>query len=222
MSGRKAFNRFMIEVEIASNGKVGRLTDPEFRCMVTGVWALAAKSTVRGRLLIGDLLVEPADVARQARCTTAVAKRTMAKMRELGMLEPDDEFGCERVHDWDHINPPPKTDNTAAERQQRRRDRLRALRDDNGTITPVSRRDDRDGHADEVEVEGERKTPPTPPRGERARDKDRYEEQLARFVAEHFPQVPPGLVAHHASQLRSRRVEPTVERLRPLIEEKAA
>lgn len=156
----KAFDRFMVAVEISSNAKVGRMTDAEFRCMVTGVWALTAKSPIRGCLLVGDLEVELDDVARQARCTPAVAKRTMAKMRQLGMLERDEEFGCERVHDWDEINPPPKTDNTAAERQQRRRDRLRASRDSHAPVTPPSRRDGRNGHVEvtptEVEVEVER------------------------------------------------------------------
>jgi len=155
VTGRRAFDRFMIAVEISSNAKVGRMTDPEFRCMVTGVWALAAKAPIRGCLLVGDLEVEPADVARQARCSTAVARRTLAKMRDLGMLKRDEELGCERVHDWDAINPPPKTDNTAAERQQRRRDRLRALRDGHTPVTPASRRDDRDITAPEVEVEVE-------------------------------------------------------------------
>jgi hypothetical protein len=148
----------MVMVELASNAKVGRLTDPEFRCMVTGVWALAAKAPIRGCLLVGELEAEPADVARQGRCSLPVAKRTMEKMRQLGMLEHDEGLGCERVHDWDEINPPPKTDNTAAERQARRRARLKAERDlavTSGSVTPLSRRDTRDGHADEVEVEVE-------------------------------------------------------------------
>jgi hypothetical protein len=155
VSGRKVFDRFMIAVEISSNAKVGRLTDPEFRCMVTGVWALAAKAPIRGCLLIGDLEAEVSDVARQARCSAAMAGRTMKKMRELGMIERDEGLGCERVHDWDAINPPPKTDNTAAERQQRRRDKLRNDRNGHATVTPASRRDTRDGHAYEVEVEVE-------------------------------------------------------------------
>lgn len=155
---RARFDRFMVMVELASNAKVGRLTDPEFRCMVTGVWALAAKATIRGCLLVGDLEAEPEDIARQGRCSLPVAKRTLEKMRLLGMLENDEGLGCERVHDWDEINPPPKTDNTAAERQARRRARLKAERDAaerNGTVTALSRRDTRDGHADEVEVEVE-------------------------------------------------------------------
>lgn len=152
------FDRLMVMVEIASNAKVGRLSDSEFRCMVTGVWALAAKAPIRGCLLVGDLEAEPDDVARQGRCTLAVAKRTMAKMRELGMIEHDADLDCERIHDWDEINPPPKTDNTAAERQARRRARLKAERDETvttPTVTPLSRRDTRDGHAYEVEVEVE-------------------------------------------------------------------
>lgn len=119
---RGKFDRIMYMVEIASNAKVGRLSDTEFRCMLTGVWPLAAKSPIRGCLLVGDLEVEPADVARQGRCSTAVAGRTLKKMRDLGMLERDDELGCERVHDWDEINPAPKTDPNAARRQALHRD----------------------------------------------------------------------------------------------------
>jgi hypothetical protein len=152
------FDRLMVMVEIASNAKVGRLSDSEFRCMVTGVWALAAKAPIRGCLLVGELEAEPEDVARQGRCNLAVAKRTMAKMRKLGMIEHDAELDCERIHDWDEINPPPKMDNTAAERQARRRARLKSERDgtvSHAPVTPLSRRDTRDGHADEVEVERE-------------------------------------------------------------------
>jgi hypothetical protein len=155
---RKAFDRFMLEVEISSNAKVGRFSDPEFRCLVTGVWALAAKAPIRGCLLVGDIEAEPTDIARQARCSTATARRTMDKMRHLGMLERDEELGCERVHHWDEINPPPKTDRTAAERQARRRERLKTKRDDrdgHGSVTALSRRDSRLGHAHEVEVEAE-------------------------------------------------------------------
>ena len=70
---------------------------------------------------------------------------------------------------------------------------------------------------EEVEVE-EEKTPPYPPKGGRQRDRISYEGKLAEFSATHFPGVDAGYVAHYASQLRSRRTEPTVEMLRPLLE----
>lgn len=60
-------------------------------------------------------------------------------------------------------------------------------------------------------------TAPLPPTGGRTRDRVRYEQDLATFAAEHFPDVDAGYVGHYASQLRSRRQEPTVEALRPLL-----
>lgn len=184
MSRPKGYDRIMIAIELAGNAKVGRLNDAEFRCLLTGVWSLAAKSPIRGCLLVGDLEIEPEDVARQARCSPAVARSTLTKMRALGMLERDEEYGCERVHDWDEMNPAPKRDGTAAERQRRRRARLAADRDAAASHAPVtppvtdpSRRDGQPGHAPEVEVEVEleeespggamsesdRERPPLPP-----------------------------------------------------------
>lgn len=147
----------MIEVELSGNPKIARFTDAEFACLVKGVWPLAAKSPVRGRLLVHDQEATPEDVAHQARCSPRVALRTMQKMWQLGMLERDEDMDCVRVHDWEKINPAPKVDRTAAERQAKRRQRLATTRD----VTPVSRRDSNGSHAvtvtgvtpPEVEVE---------------------------------------------------------------------
>jgi hypothetical protein len=62
-------------------------------------------------------------------------------------------------------------------------------------------------------------TAPSRPVGKRQRDVERYETALAEFAARHFPGVPAGLVAHMASALRLKRIEPTAEVLRPLIEQ---
>jgi hypothetical protein len=137
---RRAFTRFMLDVEIGHNLKLIGLTDSEWRAHVAGVLPIAAKSPIRGRLLIGDLPAGPEHVAHQAGVKVTAARRALTKLREVGVLVRDEEFGCERVHDWDEWNPAPKSDTTAAERQQRRRDKLRAERD----VTAASRRDDRD------------------------------------------------------------------------------
>lgn len=154
----------MVAVELGSNAKVGRLTDAEFRCLVTGVWALAAKAPIRGYLLVGEHPAEPGDVARQAHCTIAVAKRTLTRARTLGLVELDEETGCERVHDWEHINPAPKSDPTAAERMRRYRSRLKERY---GAVTDRNAdRNDRNGDsALRGEVEVEEKHPPTPSGG---------------------------------------------------------
>jgi hypothetical protein len=123
VSPRKAFDRFMVSNGIGSNPKVGRLTDAEFRCLVAGVWPLAAEAPVRGALLVGTLEVEPRDVALKAGKSVAVAASTLAKMKHLGMLERDDEIGAWVCHDWEEINPSPRNDPTNAERQRRYRER---------------------------------------------------------------------------------------------------
>jgi hypothetical protein len=85
----------MVAVDISTNPKIGRLTDPEFRCLVTGVWPLAAKSDPRGYLLVGRHPATERDVSHQARCAVSVARRTLSKLRELGMLERDEQTGWE-------------------------------------------------------------------------------------------------------------------------------
>ncbi len=138
MKASKDFDRFMVVNEIAGNPKVARLTDAEFRCLIQGVWPLASKSRPRGYLLVGSLPANEKDIANQARCSVAIAKRTMAKLRELEMVVADSELGAERCHDWDEINPSPKADATNAERQRRYRQRLVTLRNavTNGDVTP--------------------------------------------------------------------------------------
>lgn len=216
MSPRK-FDRFMVDVEISGNPKIGRLTDAEFRCLVSGVWALAAKANPRGFLLVGPLPAGPEDVARQAHCSVSVARRTLAKLRELEMLETDEPSGWQWVHDWDELNPAPKP----SDQPVRTRDRKRRSRASHANVT----RDTKDCHAPEVEVEVEEKNfPPNPPQaggvcpapliGGRHRDRERRETEIAAFAAEHFPDQPVGLVRHWASQLRNAGHEPTVDLIR--------
>lgn len=115
----RAFDRMMIEVEIGGNAKIGRLSDAQFRCLLTGVWALAAKAMPRGYLVVADEPATAHDVAHQAHCTPAVARKTLELLRSMEMIEMDDQLGVEFVHDWWSINPDPKPDPTNAERQRR-------------------------------------------------------------------------------------------------------
>lgn len=160
----------MVTVNAAHNLKVKRLkrAGKEVRwAWFHGVLPIAAQSSVRGCFLIGEEPANERDVSDMADVTLTEARRALAEARNLGMLYWDDDLGCERVHDFEAINPAPKRDTTAAERQKRRRDRIRAERD----VTPASRRDNRDGHGNvtpaevEVEVEGEVEDPPRPPQG---------------------------------------------------------
>lgn len=64
-----------------------------------------------------------------------------------------------------------------------------------------------------------RPLPPLPPEGGRTRDRIAYEGELAEFCAEQFPGIDVGYIEHFASDLRMRGQEPTVEALRPLVEQ---
>lgn len=139
----RKFDRFMLDVNIGTNRKLRRLTPPERLCHIAGVLAIAAQAPIRGRLLIGHETPEPLDYAEQAGVTVTVAKSTLAKLRKLEVIVPDDEHGCEMIHDWADWNPEPKRDETNAERQRRYRERRKSKR--HGTrnapsnaVTPVT------------------------------------------------------------------------------------
>jgi hypothetical protein len=160
----RGFDHFMVAVRLGRTRKLRRnFTVPERWCYVAGVLTIAAKAPIRGRLLIEGAPADAKDVAEEAGVSVAVAARTLDKCRTLGMLMPDEELACERVHDWDQHNPEPKKDQTAAERAKRYRDNLkRKLAEEHrhGTVT----RDVTDRHGPEVEGEGKvREEPPSPP-----------------------------------------------------------
>jgi hypothetical protein len=166
----RAFDRFMVDVEVGRNLKLGRLKPAERWVYVAGVLPIAAKSEIRGALMVGTTRATDADVARQADVTPAVARAALKHLRDLGMLEHDRTLGAEWVHDFEVYNPEPKQDKTAAERAKRYRERQAAKRD----VTAPSHRDGRDAngvrHGDVTppEVEGGRRKkeePPNPPDG---------------------------------------------------------
>lgn len=149
----RGYDRYMIDVEIGSNAKIGRFTAAQFQCLVCGVWPLAAKSQPRGCLVVAGQPAIDADIARQARCSTAVARSTLALMRDLLMLETDDETGLEYVHDWHDFNPDPKrSDTPEGWRERKRRQRSKAKPAD---VTRDMGVTSRDSHAPEVEGEVE-------------------------------------------------------------------
>lgn len=162
-----AFDHYMLHVEAGHNGKTCRLTDAERCAWFLGVIPLAAKSPVRGALLIGSLSVDAGDIARQAAVTLRTAKSTLKRASELGLLERDDN-GILWVHDFNEHNPEPRKDTTAAERKRRQRQREREKA---AEVTAVSRCDRRDDVTPvtppevEVEEKEKRKTPPSPPEG---------------------------------------------------------
>lgn len=143
---RRTYPCFMIAVEIGSNPKVARLTDREFRCLITGIWALAAKGSPRGYLAVAGEAADERDVAHQARCSVPVARATLARLRDLGMLERDEEMGLEYCHDWHTLNPDPSPSNTPEAWRERKRAQRERERDDQEGVTRDMPVTSRDGH----------------------------------------------------------------------------
>lgn len=183
----RRFDRFMIDVEIGRSLKLARLSPPERLCHIVGVLAVAAKAPVRGCLLVGEHEASAAEIALQASVPVKVARSTMSKLEDIGVLERDEELDCWRVHDWGDYNPAPKRDATNADRQRRYRERRNARRN---AVTAVT------GNADVTarnagEVEGEVEAPLGPPEGDRldnARDRlkqERLEADFGAWLADH-------------------------------------
>lgn len=129
------FDRFMVDVGVGRNLKVGRLTPSERWTFVAGVLGIAATSPARGVLMVGASSATVEDVAKAASVTKSVAESTLRKLRELGMLEVDTDSGFEQVHDWDDYQvAPTRLDNTATRRKQLQRDGAlrQAIRDRDG------------------------------------------------------------------------------------------
>lgn len=152
----RGYDRYMIAHGMGTHPKLARLTDSEFRAHVVGVLAVAAMAPVRGRLLVGPLPAEPADIAIAAGVTKRVASSALRKLEAVGVLRRDEEHDCLRVHDWEDINPPP---GSSTERMQRHRARQRDEISDGAAshrVTETSRAAllEVEGEV-EVEVEGE-------------------------------------------------------------------
>jgi 5-methylcytosine-specific restriction endonuclease McrA len=102
----KGYDLFLVYTKLGTDRKLRRLTAAEKWCAVFGVWATAAESPVRGYLLIaGEEPAAEEDYATQAGVTLAIARSTVKKMRDLGLLEFDEEMGVEHVHDWHEHEP---------------------------------------------------------------------------------------------------------------------
>jgi hypothetical protein len=177
---KRPFDRFMIDVELGSNAKIARFSPPQFRCLILGVWTLAAKAEPRGYLVVAGMPATDTDVAHQARCSVAIARSTLQLMRALGMLEAGED-GRERCHDWLDYNPDPAASDTRdawRERKRKQRERERDVTRDTTVTSP-------DSHDTEVEGEGERerKNPPTPQRGARQSRRPRRPASVERADA---------------------------------------
>lgn len=176
MSKQRKFDKFMVDVHHGANPKIARLSDAEYRAHFSGILPIAALSPIRGCLLIGDDQADAEDVAKKAGVALKAARSCMTKLRRMGVLVPDSDLSCERVHDWDEWNPTPKKDATNTERQRRYRDRRLAASNavsnavTNGSVTgdiaavtntPVTATPSRDARTPEGKEE-EEKTPQAP------------------------------------------------------------
>ncbi len=159
------FDAFLVPHERGADRRWSRLTVPERWCAVFGVEAIASKSPERGCLRIAEgVPAEAEDFAAQAGegVTVAVARSTIKKMRDLGLIVRHDD-GVECVADWHERQRDPKhkpSDSRESRRArkaaQRERERMEA--EAAALVTPsghadVTRDDGRDmsrGHAQEV------------------------------------------------------------------------
>lgn len=153
------FDRFMVDVHIGTNRKIRRLTVPERWCHVAGVLPVAAQAPIRGRLLVGQQDATERDYAETAGVSVAIARSAVAKLREIGVIIPDEDNGCEQVHDFEQVNPQPKEDRTNAERQRRYREARNGTRNavTNGEHNGVSNTPVTEGIRREEKVEDEAK-----------------------------------------------------------------
>jgi hypothetical protein len=207
----KGFDSLLITTNLAANRKFGRLTVPERWCAVHGVWAIAAESPIRGYLLIAaDEAAVERDYAKQADVSLAIARSTVRKMRQLGMLEMDDDMGVENVHDWhEHQQEPKPSESREAWKKRKRDSRAKKSRcpDDVTRDTPPLSRGCHTPEV-EVEVEVENNSPPSPPVGGRRRDREKWKQEYTAWVQAH----PPDLLAEEWEPTRLRLVE-VVEQL---------
>lgn len=126
------FDRFMVAIHIGTNRKLRRLTPPERWCFVAGVLSIAAQASIPGCLVVGGGVdAEARDYAEQSGVTLAVATSTLRKLRDLAVIEYDQELGCETVRGWGEYQVQPRRpDPTNTDRQRRWRDKHR-----NGEVT---------------------------------------------------------------------------------------
>jgi hypothetical protein len=178
---RRKFDRYMVAAGAGNHVKFARLTDSERCAHFLGVLSIAAQAPIRGCLLVGDQEADAIEIAHEARVSEKAAASALAKLKAVGVLEHDDELDCWRVHDWEDVNPPPKTDATNAERQARyraKRAASNAARNatsnavTNGTVTEMSTRAPDRVRAEPEGKEVEAEDPPNPPRGKRKKGPD--------------------------------------------------
>lgn len=126
MSGG-AWEKFMVHVDIGTNLKLQQLPVAQRWVFVGGVLAIAAKSPIRGTLMIPPAEpVTPRHVARQAGVTPVAADNALTNLRDLRILVPSEDLdGFESVHDFEIYNPSPPASSREGERIRKAAQRAR-------------------------------------------------------------------------------------------------
>lgn len=170
MSPAKGFDSFLLHVDTSHDRKFRRLTVPQRLCFITGVLALAAKSPIRGALLITESEpVTVADVAEQAGVSKGVAKATLDKLAALGMVRTDTALGCQVVSNWTKYQKEPRPSETPeAWAERKRKQREKSPVEPNADERPANvPRDNGSGRPDMSRGEEKRREelPPQTPQG---------------------------------------------------------
>lgn len=214
MSPRKIFDRFMVTNDNGRSWKWAELTDGEFRALIQGILPIASEASPRGAFMVGRRAATADDVIRLApKVKAAAARSAIKKLRDLEILEHDDELGAEWVHDFDDYNPAPKADPTGAERQARFRAR-NADRNGGGNGPSNGSRNAKDRYVTPGKVEVEVEAPPLPPAGGRSRSRQIFKTEMTDWAQRHFPGIHPSEVQGLASWMRSRGETVTADSMR--------
>jgi hypothetical protein len=132
----RRFDSILVSIDIGASRTIRRLNVGERWTFIAGVLSLAAKSPVRGALLIA--LQEPVsldDIAEQAGVTKAVAKSAVDKLVRLDVLEWDDELNGLIVVNWNDYQREPK----ASDSREAWKSRKQKQRDKETSHAPMSR-----------------------------------------------------------------------------------
>lgn len=211
-----------VKPEHAQDERVGRLSRDARLLFFTGLVTMAddeGRLRAMPALIIGHVFPYDADV------TSAKLRKWLDEIEREGMIVRYEHQGTPyiAIRRWkrhqridrpaESTLPAPPDPGLVAENSTNDR---RMIDEASSSVPAASRaRADRIGSGSGTEA-------PLPPRGNRKRDRERYEEHLATFAAEHFPGAHPQLVGAGARQLRDQGQAATVDALRSYVERWAA
>jgi hypothetical protein len=122
----RGYDCILLYTKIGSDRKLRRLAPDQRWAFVAGVLSLAAQSPDRGRLLVAEgMPVTEEDIAEEAGVSIDVARSTLAKLRELGIVVTDED-GVQAPGKWETWQPRPRPSESreaTRERQRRKRER---------------------------------------------------------------------------------------------------